>query len=84
MGRDPRSVVDGQLRVYGLEGLRIADASIFPRIPTANTMAPCVVVGERVSDLLKATHGLSVAARANLSASIPISLEDDSHERHEQ
>jgi choline dehydrogenase-like flavoprotein len=84
MGRDPRSVVDGQLRVYGLEGLRIADASIFPRIPTANTMAPCVVVGERVSDLLKATHGHSVAARANLSASIPISLEDDSHERHDQ
>jgi choline dehydrogenase len=64
MGRDPLSVVDGQLRVYGVDGLRIADASILPRITTGNTMAPCVIVGERAADLLKATHGLSVAALA--------------------
>jgi choline dehydrogenase len=64
MGRDPLSVVDGQLRVYGVDGLRIADASILPRITTGNTMAPCVIVGERAADLLKATHGLSVAAFA--------------------
>ena len=64
MGRDPLSVVDGQLRVYGVEGLRIADASILPRITTGNTMAPCVIVGERAADLLKATHGLSVEALA--------------------
>jgi choline dehydrogenase-like flavoprotein len=64
MGRDPLSVVDGQLRVYGVDGLRIADASILPRITTGNTMAPCVIVGERAADLLKATHGLSAAARA--------------------
>jgi choline dehydrogenase len=64
MGRDPLSVVDGQLRVYGVDGLRIADASILPRIPTGNTMAPCVIVGERAADLLKATHGLTVAALA--------------------
>lgn len=40
------------------------DASILPRITTGNTMAPCVIVGERAADLLKATHGLSVAALA--------------------
>jgi len=53
-----RSVVDGQLRVYGVENLRIADGSIMPRITTGNTMAPCVVIGERAADLLKARHGI--------------------------
>ncbi|MCV7098574.1 GMC family oxidoreductase [Mycobacterium kubicae] len=58
MGRDDMSVVDGHLKVYGVKGLRIADASIMPRITTGNTMAPCVVIGERASDVLKAEHGL--------------------------
>lgn len=53
MGRDPMSVVDGRLRVYGVDNLRIADASIMPRITTANTMAPCVVVGERAAQFIK-------------------------------
>jgi choline dehydrogenase len=52
MGNDTMSVVDSNLKVYGLEGLRIADGSIMPRITTANTMAPCVVIGERVAELL--------------------------------
>ncbi|AKS31864.1 GMC family oxidoreductase [Mycolicibacterium goodii] len=60
MGRDEMSVVDGNLRVYGIEGLRIADASIMPRITTGNTMAPCVVIGERAAQLIRDTH----AARA--------------------
>lgn len=59
MGRDSMSVVDGQLKVYGIEGLRVADASIMPRITTGNTMAPCVVIGERAADLIRAEHGLS-------------------------
>lgn len=58
MGRDALSVVDANLKVYGIEGLRIADASIMPRITTGNTMAPCVVIGERAGDILKAAHGL--------------------------
>ena len=41
------SVVDGDLRVYGVENLRIADGSILPRVPTGNIEAPCVVLGER-------------------------------------
>jgi choline dehydrogenase len=56
MGQDAMSVVDGQLKVYGIEHLRIADGSIMPRVTTGNTMAPCVIIGERASDLLKAQH----------------------------
>lgn len=52
MGRDEVSVVDSQLRVYGVTGLRIADASIMPRVTTGNTMAPCVIIGERLGALL--------------------------------
>jgi choline dehydrogenase len=58
MGQDPMSVVDGQLKVYGTDGLRIADGSILPRVTTGNTMAPCVVIGERAADILKAEHTL--------------------------
>lgn len=53
MGRDEMSVVDGSLRVYGVQGLRIADASVMPSITTGNTMAPCVMIGERAADLLR-------------------------------
>jgi choline dehydrogenase len=56
MGRDAMSVVDAGLRVYGIENLRIADASIMPRITTGNTMAPCAVIGERAAELIKARH----------------------------
>jgi choline dehydrogenase len=65
MGRDGMSVVDNQLRVYGIDGLRIADASIMPRVTTGNTMAPCVVIGEKAAEFVIATHGLP-AARAAL------------------
>jgi choline dehydrogenase len=61
MGRhdDPHAVVDGQLRVRGVRGLRVADASVMPRIATANTMAPVVVIAERAADMLRAAHGLT-------------------------
>ncbi len=58
MGRDSMSVVDGNLKVYGIEKLRIADGSIMPRITTGNTMAPCVIIGERAGEILKADHKL--------------------------
>lgn len=58
MGRDELSVVDGELRVYGIDNLRIADGSIMPRVTTGNTMAPCVVIGERAADLLRRDHRL--------------------------
>jgi choline dehydrogenase len=56
MGRDSMSVVDGQLRVYGIENLRIADGSIMPRVTTGNTMAPCIIIGERAGQILQAEH----------------------------
>jgi choline dehydrogenase len=52
-GRDAMSVVDGRLKVHGIDGLRIADASIMPRVTTGNTMAPCVVIGEHSAALLR-------------------------------
>ena len=62
MGRDEMSVVDGELRVHGVEGLRVADASILPRVTTGNTMAPCVIIGERAAELLRTRHGLLESA----------------------
>jgi choline dehydrogenase len=56
MGQDALSVVDGELKVYGIEHLRIADGSIMPRVTTGNTMAPCVIIGERAAEILKAQH----------------------------
>jgi len=58
MGRDSMSVVDGNLKVYGIENLRIADGSIMARVTTGNTMAPCVIIGERAGKILKADHKL--------------------------
>ena len=56
MGRDELSVVDGNLKVYGIERLRIADGSIMPRITTGNTMAPCVIIGERAAQMIRAEY----------------------------
>ena len=58
MGKDSMSVVDNQLKVYGIENLRIADGSIMPRITTGNTMAPCVIIGERAGEMLRTAHGI--------------------------
>jgi choline dehydrogenase len=50
------SVVDGNLRVYGIDGLRIADGSIMPNVTPGNTMAPCVIIGERAGRSSEATE----------------------------
>ena len=52
MGKDDAAVVDSQLRVRGVRNLRVADASIMPRITTGATMAPSIVIGERMAQLL--------------------------------
>lgn len=52
MGRDALAVVDEQLRVHGLSGLRIADASVMPDVPSGNTNLPAIMVGERAADLI--------------------------------
>jgi choline dehydrogenase len=58
MGHDAMSVVDGSLKVHGIDNLRIADGSIMPRVTTGNTMAPCVIIGECAAEILKARHGV--------------------------
>jgi choline dehydrogenase len=59
MGSDEMAVVDPQLRVYGAEGLRVADASAMPVVPSGNCHAGIVMIAERVSDLIKRAHGMS-------------------------
>jgi choline dehydrogenase len=53
MGDDPESVVDPELRVRGIEGLRVADASVMPAIIRGHTNAPSIVIGEKAAELLK-------------------------------
>ncbi len=56
MGIDDMAVVDPELRVRGIEGLRVADAAIIPSITGGNTNAPAIMVGEKAADLLKASR----------------------------
>ena len=53
MGIDPMAVVDARLRVHGIEGLRIADASIMPIITSGDTNAPAIMIGEKAAEFLR-------------------------------
>ncbi len=53
MGEDPRSVVDSRLRVHGIQGLRIADASVMPTLTTGNTNAPSIMIGEKCAAMMR-------------------------------
>ena len=54
MGEDPRAVVDSRLRVRGIQGLRVMDASVMPTIASSNTNAPAMMIGERAAELMLA------------------------------
>jgi choline dehydrogenase-like flavoprotein len=64
MGTDPMAVVDLRLRVHGIDGLRVIDASIMPTMTTGNTDAPTIMIGEKDAAMIKddARAGLAVAA----------------------
>ena len=52
MGKDDRAIVDSELRVHGVQGLRVVDASVMPTLPTGNTNAPTIMIAERASALI--------------------------------
>lgn len=68
MGSDALAVVDPQLRVYGVEGLRVADASVMPAVPSGNCHAGILMVGEKAAAMIRQTYSLQEAGGQDRTA----------------
>ncbi|MCF0040600.1 GMC family oxidoreductase [Dyadobacter fanqingshengii] len=64
MGTDAMAVVDPELRVHGIQNLRIADASVMPTVTSGNTVAACFMIGEKAADMILAEHAVAVLAKS--------------------
>jgi choline dehydrogenase len=71
MGLDDLAVVDPQLRVNGVEGLRVADASIMPFVPSGNCHTGILMIAEKAADLIKEAHGLRGSEKSDVLAGQP-------------
>ena len=74
MGQDAEAVVDAELRVHGIAGLRVADASIMPTIISGNTCSPTLMIGEKAAQLILATpsNALEIDAGISRTAAVPV------------
>ncbi len=60
MGSDAAAVLDPRLRFNGIEGLRVADASVMPQVNSSNTNAPSIMIGEKAADMMKQDQGIAI------------------------